>query len=78
MLQPTGVMQDVITKNECGLHYENAEELYQALKKLSENRELLDRMKKNSRDLFERSFDVSNVYKEFGKYILEMAEERKR
>ena len=78
MLQPTGVMLDVITKNECGLHYENAEELYQALKRLSENRELLDRMKKNSRDLFERSFDVSNVYKEFGEYILEMAEERKR
>ena len=78
MLQPTGVMLDVITKNECGLHYENAEELYQALKRLSDNRELLDRMKKNSRDLFERAFDVSNVYKEFGEYILEMAEERKR
>lgn len=78
MLQPTGVMLDVITKNECGLHYENAEELYQALKRLSDNRELLDRMKKNSRDLFERAFDVSNVYKEFGEYILEMTEERKR
>ena len=78
MLQPTGVMLDVITKHGCGIHYENAEELYQALRKLSDNRELLNRMKKNSRDLFERSFDVSNVYKEFGKYILEMAEEKKR
>lgn len=78
MLQPGGVMLDVITKNECGIHYENAEELYQALKKLSDNRELLDRMKRNSRALFEREFAVENVYKEFGKYIMEMSKGRKR
>ena len=78
MLQPAGVMLDIITKNECGIHYENAEELYQALKKLSDDRELLNRMKKNSRDLFERRFAVGNVYKEYGNYILNMAKERKR
>ena len=78
MLQPKGVMRDVIKKNKCGLPYKNAEGLYRALKRLSDDRKLLDQMKKNSRDLFERSFAVSNVYKEFGQYILKMAEERKR
>lgn len=77
MLQPTGVMLDVITKNECGIHYENASELYEALKKLSENRELLKRMKTNSRSLFEREFSVSNVYKAYGQYIINMAKEKK-
>lgn len=73
MLQPTGVMLDVITKNKCGLHYENADELYKALNSLSENRELLDQMKRNSRNLFEREFAVNNVYKEYGQYIMSMA-----
>lgn len=77
MLQPTGVMLDVISKNECGIHYENASELYEALKKLSENRELLNQMKKNSRSLFEREFAVNNVYKEYGHYIISMAKENK-
>lgn len=78
MLQPTGVMLDVITKNACGMHYENAEELFEALKKLSDDRALLERMKANARSLFEREFSVGNVYKEYGRYIMKMAEEHQR
>ena len=78
MLQPTGVMLDVITKNACGMHYENAEKLFEALKTLSDDRELLARMKANARSLFEREFSVSTVYKEYGQYIMKMAEEHKR
>ena len=48
------------------------------MKSLSDDRKLLARMKKNSRDLFEREFAVGNVYKEFGRYILKMAEEMKQ
>ena len=77
MLQPTGVMEEVITKNACGIHYENVTELFAALKKLSEDRELLKSMKENSRSLFEREFSVGKVYQDYGKYIMKMAEERK-
>ncbi len=76
MLQPMGVMLDVITKNKCGIHYENALELYEALRNLSEDRDLLEQMKQNSRNLFEREFSVSNVYKEYGQYIISMAKEK--
>ena len=75
MLQPTGVMLDVITKNKCGIHYDNSTDLYNGLKKLSEERELLNEMKKNARSLFEREFSVSNVYREYGNYIMNMEKE---
>lgn len=77
MLQPTGVMLDVITENRCGLHYENAEELFEALKEISHDKTRLEKMKNNSRKLFEREFAVNTVYREYGQYILNMAREKK-
>lgn len=76
MLQPEGVMLDVIKKNKCGMHYDNPTELYESLEKLYEDRKLLAQMKRNSRILYEREFAVNNVYKEYGQYIMSMAKEK--
>lgn len=78
LLQPTGVMQDVIQKNYCGLHYEDSDELFERLAFLSENRDKLEEMKKNSRRVFEEEFSVGSVYKEYGEHIIRIAEEYKR
>ena len=78
MLQPTGVMLDVINNNKCGIHYENSGELYAALVKLINDRDLMKTMKHNSRTLFEREFSVENVYKNFGKYIIDLAKEKRK
>lgn len=76
MLQPTGVMKTVIDENQCGLHYENAQELYKALDMLSSDREHLEKMKQNSRRLFEEKFSVNKVYREYGKHIINIAKEK--
>lgn len=73
LLQPTGVMEDVIKNNECGLRYETPEQLYEVVKNLSEDKDQLKRMKDNSRKLFEEEFSVSKVYKEYGEYIIQTA-----
>ena len=70
MLQPSGVMQKVIADNDCGMRYESAEQLFEAVKELSQERTKLERFKKNSRALFEREFSVEKVYKEYGEYII--------
>lgn len=70
LLQPSGVMEKVITDNDCGLRYETAEDLFDVVRELSKNKEMLERFKKNSRDLFEREFSVDKVYKEYGEYII--------
>ncbi len=70
LLQPTGIMQSVISDNDCGLRYESPMDLYNALKNLSEDREKLVRFKKNSRALFEREFSVGKVYKDYAEYII--------
>lgn len=75
MLQPEGIMKTVVEDNECGIHYENSTELYDALKKLSCNDEILQKMKRNSRKLFEERFSAGNVYKEYGEYIISIAKE---
>lgn len=77
MLQPSGIMKSVVEENNCGIHYENANELYEALKKMSKERELLEEMKKNSRSLFENHFAANKVYKEYGNYIINIAKEKK-
>lgn len=77
LLQPTGVMQTVIDQNQCGIHYENAEELFEAVSKLSKEKELLANMKKKSRELFENEFAVDKVYKDYGLFVLKIAEENK-
>lgn len=76
MLQPTGVMKTVIDDNNCGIHYNNANELYEALKRLSNNRDLLEIMKINARDLFEKKFASNKVYREYGNYIMSFAKEK--
>lgn len=70
LLQPTGIMQKVISDNDCGVRYETPMDLYNALKNLSEDREKLARFKKNSRALFERDFSVGKVYKDYSEYII--------
>lgn len=70
MLQPTGVMEKVIADNNCGVRYETAQDLYEAVKALSEDREKLEMFKNNSRALFEREFSVEKVYKEYAEYII--------
>lgn len=76
MLQPTGIMKTVIEDNYCGVQYNNSNELYSALKRLNDDRLLLETMKKNSRSLFEKSFSVEKVYKEYSEYIICMSKEK--
>ena len=75
MLQPTGVMEKVIADNNCGVRYQSAQDLYEAVKTLSEDREKLEQFKKNSRLLFEREFSVEKVYKEYAEYIIKNAKQ---
>lgn len=75
MLQPTGIMKDVIESNNCGIQYNTSDELYEALKRLCENRDMLKEMKRNSRALFERSFAAEQVYQEYGRHVMEIAKE---
>lgn len=70
MLQPTGVMEKVIADNQCGVRYQSAQDLYEAVKDLSNDRAKLEQYKNNSRALFEREFSVEKVYKEYGEYII--------
>lgn len=76
LLQPTGVMQTVIEKNRCGIHYETATELYEAVLKLSNEKKLLASMKENSRKLFENEFSVNKVYRDYGLHVMKIAEEK--
>ncbi len=77
MLQPTGIMKNVIEGNNCGIQYNNANELFEALKKLNDDRILLQTMKKNSRTLFEKSFSVEKVYKRYSEHIIQIAKKKK-
>ena len=70
LLQPSGVMQKVIADNDCGMRYESAEQLFDAVKELSQDKAKLERFKKSSRALFEREFSVEKVYREYGEYII--------
>lgn len=70
LLQPSGVMQKVIADNDCGMRYESAEQLFDAVKELSQDKAKLERFKKNSRALFEREFSVEKVYREYGEYLI--------
>lgn len=72
LLQPTGVMEKVIADNQCGIRYDNAKDLYEAVKALAEDKEKLDLYKKNSRLLFERAFSVEKIYREYGEYIIKI------
>lgn len=76
MLQPAGVMKTVIEDYNCGIHYENAYELFENLKALSDDKKLLNKMKENSRRLFEEKFAVSKVYREYGNHIINVAKEK--
>lgn len=78
LLQPTGIMKRVIEENGCGIQYDDAEGLYLALTKLKKEKELLCKMKNNSRALFEKSFSVEKVYKEYSEYIIYIAKGNKR
>jgi glycosyltransferase involved in cell wall biosynthesis len=73
LLQPTGVMEKVITDHQCGVRYDNANELYEAVKALAEDREKLELYKKNSRAVFEKYFSVEKIYKEYSEYIIKNA-----
>ena len=70
LLQPTGVMLDVIKKNSCGVHFKNAEEL---LNSFITNPENLKKMKSNARELFEKEFSAQKVYTEYGKFLMSNA-----
>ena len=75
LVQSEGVMKSVLEENECGYFYGNEREMFEVLKKLSEDRELLDSMKKRSRKLFEEKFCVENVYRQYAKHIEKVAGE---
>ena len=66
-------MEKVIADNQCGIRYDNAGDLYEAVKTLAEDRERLELYKKNSRLLFEKAFSVEKIYKEYGEYIIKNA-----
>lgn len=73
LLQPDGVMNDLITKYDCGLHYSNANELCDAIIELKSDPKRIEKMKINSRKLYEERFDASKIYREYADYIIGMA-----
>ena len=78
LLQPNGVMNDLIKQYNCGLHYSNAKELYDSIITLKNDPRLVQEMKTNSRKLYEARFDASKVYREYADYIVEIAKENKK
>ena len=68
--QPDGVMNDLLNQYNCGLHYSNANELYDCIVKLKKDSRLVQTMKANSRKLYEERFDASKVYREYADYII--------
>lgn len=62
LLQPAGVMKTMIEQNHCGLHYENARQLVDAVLYLADHPDELREMKENARALYEQSFNAKHVY----------------
>ena len=70
LLQPTGVMQEMIEKNACGVHFNDSTDLFKQLESLYNSPNKLNSMKRNARILFEREFVADKVYMEYAKYII--------
>ena len=77
LLQPQGIMKEVVSRNNCGMHYSNATELFECLKQLSFNSSLLKEMKANARILYENAFKAENVYKKYAEHVLKIAKEHR-
>lgn len=64
-----GVPADVINKYNCGLLYDNDEELLQHVMQLKDNAELRESLGKASRSVFSSTFTADSVYNAFSEYL---------
>ncbi|MCL2718125.1 MAG: glycosyltransferase family 4 protein [Lachnospiraceae bacterium] len=62
LLQPTGVMKEMIDCEKCGIHYKNADELANAIIQLKKEPQKLQMMKQNARSLYDKSFRADITY----------------
>lgn len=72
LLQPKGVMEDLINQYKCGFQYSSSEELYKHIMILKNDRKMVEDMKNNSMILFEERFNSLKVYKQYADSILEV------
>lgn len=76
LLQPDGIMKDVIEDNKCGYTYKTADDLLRAIMRLIEDKDATAEMKQNSRKLYEEEFCADVVYKKYVDYIHMMGEKK--
>ncbi len=64
-----GELWTLVQENRIGMCYENAEQLYQTLRRMEENRDETMKMAQNARILFENNFTGSKIYSGFVKHL---------
>lgn len=64
-----GVLGKIINENKCGVVYKNSQELNEYINKLKYDENLLQKMSKNAKKLFEEKFSAEKVYGEMIKYL---------
>lgn len=64
-----GIMNELLSENNCGYMYEDSNDLTNKIKKYYLNSNLLKEHKENSYSLYKKSFDVETVYNNFADFI---------
>lgn len=69
MVQPQGIMTEAVLAHNCGMHYENENELIENIMQLKASKELLKTMGINARKYYEESFRADRVYGAYVEYL---------
>lgn len=77
LIQPNGMMEEMAKKHNCGVRYDNVEELVQTLIYFDTHRDEVMEMKEKSRKLYDESFRADVVYGRLADKLLKIAGEIK-
>ncbi len=74
LIQPHGMMKKLAEKNNCGFQYNNEQELADILEKIcNQEKSAINKMKENSRKLYEKEFRSDVVYKKMATDLIELS-----
>ena len=69
LVQPSGIMTEMVKNNCCGLHYSNSQELYECIVQLYKNKDLHQSMSVCARRLYENEFRADQIYTNMVEYL---------
>lgn len=72
-----GFMADLVSENNCGMKYNNSNELANSIITLFNDYKLLKNMSNNAFELYNRKFNSDNVYNDYSKYLEDIAKNYK-